>query len=396
MNTTGRVEYIYWPEGFEDSTEAQKSFNPVTRYTNLPLGKYTFKAYYSRPDGTISATSEHIRLVAGLPFYFKPWFFSILFALFGLTIYTYQREKTNRFNRKRAELELAVIEKTKEILSQNEELKSQAELIKKQSDNLRLKNYQINENLDFSKLLQLNLMPSSYELHAILGNCFMMYEPKDVVSGDFYWFKGNYDEFTLIVADCTGHGVHGGFVSMMGITLLNEIFTYSPVKSPFEFIIELNKHFNETIGNELQNHGLSMAVEMEIAVCKVNRKEHNVKFASTQSPLYCFKHNGNSPDLQIFKSGGKAVGNRWFTPNITVVEVSVDRGDILIIGTDGYSDQLSETDKKRYGRKKFEKLLRENAGTGMELNQNILKESYEAWRGKTQQTDDITIIGFKI
>lgn len=183
---------------------------------------------------------------------------------------------------------------------------------------------------------------------------------------------------------------------MIGITLLNEIYTYSPAKSPLELIIELNKHFNETIGNELQSHASSLAVEMEIAVCKVNRKEHTVKFASTQGPLYCIKYNGNSPDLQTYKSGGKAVGNRWFTPNIPVVEINVDRGDILIIGTDGYSDQLSETDKKRYGRKKFEKLLSENAGTGMEFTQNILKDSYETLRGKTQQTDDITIIGFKI
>lgn len=149
---------------------------------------------------------------------------------------------------------------------------------------------------------------------------------------------------------------------MIGITLLNEIHTYSPAKSPLEFIIELNKQFNETIGNELQNHGPSMAVEIEIAVCKVNRKEHNVKFASTQGPLYCIKYNGNSPDLQIFKLGGKAAGNRWFTPNIPVVEITVDTGDILTIGTDDYSDQLSGTDKKRHGRKKFEKLHSENAG----------------------------------
>lgn len=392
----GKLEYTYWLEGFEDSINAHKTFTPIAHYTNLPYGKYTFMVYYSRPDGTTSPKPVSIQFVVGLPFYFKPWFFIVFLTLIGIIVYIYEVEKVKRVKRKRDELELAVIEKTKEIISQNEELKSQAELIKHQSNSLRLKTYQINESLEFSKLLQTNLMPGDANMAAILGEYFLMYKPKDVVSGDFYWLKGNPEEFTLIIADCTGHGVHGGFVSMMGITLLNETYTHSTVKNPVDLIVELNNHFTQTIGNELQAHASSMAVEMEISVCMVNRKDHTVKFAGTHSPLYHLKRNENSANLEVYKSGGKAVGNRWFTPNIPMVEVTVEKGDGLIVATDGLFDQLSEVDKKRFGRKQFEKLLLENTNGKMDVIQGLLEQSYEAWRGNAQQIDDITIVGFMI
>mgnify|MGYP000154622539 CR=1 FL=1 len=226
----GKLEYTYWIEGFEDSTRAHKTFTPIAHYTNLPYGKYTFKVYYSRPDGTTSPNPISIKLVVGLPFYFKPWFFIVFLILFGAMVYIYEVEKVKRVKRKRDELEQAVIEKTKEIISQNEELKSQAELIKRQSNSLRLKTYQLNESLEFSKPLQTNPMPSDANMAAILGEYFLMYKPKDMVSGDFYRLKGNPDEYPLVVADCTRHCVHGGFVSMEGITLLNKTTTYSMVK----------------------------------------------------------------------------------------------------------------------------------------------------------------------
>lgn len=391
-----KLEYTYWLEGFEDSTRAHKTFTPIAHYTNLPYGKYTFKVYYSRSDGTVSPNPISIKFLVGLPFYFKPWFFIVFLIFIGGMVYIYEVEKVKRVKRKRDELEQAVKEKTKEIISQNEELKSQAELIKQQSNSLRLKTYQINESLEFSKLLQTNLMPSDANMAAILGEYFLMYKPKDVVSGDFYWLKGNPEEFTLIMADCTGHGVHGGFVSMMGITLLNETYTHSTLKNPVELIVELNSHFTQTIGNELHAHASSMAVEMEISVCMVNRKEQTVKFAGTHSPLYHLKRIENSTVLEVYKSGGKAIGNRWFTPNIPLIEVTVEKGDGLIVATDGLFDQLSEVDKKRFGRKQFEKLLLENANGNMEAIHELLEQNFEVWRGNAQQIDDITIIGFRI
>jgi serine phosphatase RsbU (regulator of sigma subunit) len=158
-------------------------------------------------------------------------------------------------------------------------------------------------------------------------------------------------------------------------------------------IVEVNKHFIQTIGKELQAHTSTMAVEMEISVCMVNRKERTVKFASTHSPLYHLKGNENAPELEVYKSGGKAVANRRFTPNIPVVELKVEKGDRLIFATDGKFDQLSEVDKKRFGQKQFFKLLLGIAKDNMEAIHEMLEQSYKDWQGIAQQIDDITKIG---
>lgn len=392
----GALEYTYWLQGFEDSTRAKKTHSPLAEYTNLPYGKYTFKVYYTRPDGTKSKNVFAINVVVGMPLYLKPWFFLIFLLLLALSVYIHEILRVQRVKRKKDELEQAVMEKTKAILAQNEELKAQADLIKQQSNNLKLKTYQINESLEFSKLLQYNLMPSPEILSTILGEHLLCYKPKDVVSGDFYWLKGNSDEFIIAVADCTGHGVHGGFVSMMDITLLNEVYTHYKISNPVELIIETHNHFNQTIGAQLQLNASSAPVEMDIAVCYVNRINKTALFASTHNPLYHIQRNFESPELKIYKSGGKALGNRWFTPNIPLVELKLESGDILVLTTDGLFDQLSKSEKKRFGRKQFESILLENANGNLDTINKKIEQYFDDWRGDSLQTDDITIIGFRI
>jgi len=392
----GKLEYTYWLEGFEDSINVHKTFIPIAKYTNLPFGKYTFKVYYSRPDGTTSKEIFTLNVLVGMPFYLKPWFFLIFLFLLALSVYIHEVRRVQRVKRKRDELEQAVKAKTKEVLTQNEELKAQAELIKQQSNNLRLKTYQINESLEFSKMLQSSLMPNPDLMSTILEEHFVFFKPKDVVSGDFYWLKGNVDELILVVADCTGHGVHGGFVSMMDITLLNEVYTNCSIKNPVDLIIETHNHFNQTIGAQLQLNASSAPVEMDIAVCYVNRINKTALFASTHNPLYHIQRGSEFPELKIYKSGGKAVGNRWFTPNIPLVELKVEKGDVLVLTTDGLFDQLSKFDKKRFGRKQFENILMENANSNMDTINKKIEQYFDEWRGDSQQTDDITIIGFRI
>ncbi len=393
----GKIAYTYWLEGFEDSGKAQVTTSQFARYTNLPFGKYTFKVYYSRPDGSVSHELATLSVIVGLPFYLRPWFFLVFLALTALSVYLYEIRRVRRIKRNRDELEKAVTEKTKEILMQNEELKLQAEVIGQQSESLKLKTYQINEGLEFAKSLQLSFMPSSAEAEAILRSAFVMYKPKDTVSGDFYWLKGDCDGFILIVADCTGHGVHGGFVSMMGLTLLNELYNHHKLINPSELIVEMHEHLMQIIGFELLRHNSNTAIGLELAVCCVNRKSGIARYASTHFPLYQLtRTNGSNAEILLHRSGGKPVGSKWFVPNIPQVELSIKPGDILLFTTDGIFDQLSFTHKKRFGRKQFEEVLMENPFDTVQSIGTRMESRLEAWQGKSAQTDDITLIGFEV
>ncbi len=371
---------------------------PVTPSFDIqtfPIGGTHLK--YTTPfnDGSKSNVTSLSVWVAP-PIYQKDWFILLILALIALMVWLLEAFKINGIKRKKRELEHAVLEKTRETLSHNEELKAQTELIKWQGEEIKFKNYQLGESLEFARSLQFSLMPDEELMASVLGELFIIYRPKDVVNGDFYRVRGSADEFVVVVADATGHGVHGGFVSMMGLTLLNDVFNRLKLCNPGELIVEVHEHLIETIGSKIAFKPDTTA-GIDLSVCIVNRKTRLASSASTHNPLYQLGvWSDNSCELRIHKSGGKALGSRWFTANIPVVQFDIEPGGLLLLSTDGLFDQVSFANKKRYGHKAFEQLLADKCKMAPHSICKEIEALLETWQGNALQTDDITLLGFMV
>ena len=237
-------------------------------------------------------------------------------------------------------------------------------------------------------------MPPYDEMESILGSHLLLFMPKDIVSGDFYWVKGTFEHFALVVADCTGHGVHGGFMSMMGLTFVAEAHKNPINITPQDRLKDIHLHFTNTL--KLEKKGTSFTSGMDIAICEVNRSKGTVCFAGTGLPVYVLTKEGDTVILKKYKSGTKPVGSPWFSPNVPIHEVKVKPGDKVLIATDGAFDQLSVVNRKRFSRKRFEELLKSTSHLTLTEQKELILAELARWQGSGIQTDDITFVGFVV
>jgi serine phosphatase RsbU (regulator of sigma subunit) len=287
-----------------------------------------------------------------------------------------------------------VLERTAEVTQQNEEIRTQRDIIVSQSEEIKQVNLHLTDSIEYALSLQSAMMPSELEMKSILGEYFLVYKPKDIVSGDFYWIKGDSQKFTLIIADCTGHGVHGGFMSMLGLSFVSETFESKLNPNPYEMVVGIHRHFTEAISLDAGKNMVTTG--MDVGVCNVDRAKGVITYTGTRLPLYLFRKDGSGVELKKYKSGKKPVGSPWFTNDIPVHEIEIESGDIVYISTDGAFDQLSKVERKRFNRAQFEELLVQISDKTFEEQGEIIDKKLTTWQGGGVQTDDISVLGFRI
>ncbi|MFZ7114575.1 MAG: PP2C family protein-serine/threonine phosphatase [Bacteroidota bacterium] len=248
-------------------------------------------------------------------------------------------------------------------------------------------NQEILDSLHYAKNIQSAIMPHSDSIDRIFSDGFVLYMPKDIVSGDFYFLEEYNDRIYLAVADCTGHGVAGAFMSMVGTALLKQIILQNKFTDPAKILNELNEGIVEALRQkQTSSHG-----GMDIAICVIDKTEMTLQFAGANRPLH-IERNATTELIKPDKlpiGGFNADENRVFRSQKVILE----KGDRIYLYTDGYADQFGGIEGKKIMSKKFREVIREIHLTPMNSQHDALLNYFNSWKGKFEQVDDVLVIG---
>lgn len=259
-----------------------------------------------------------------------------------------------------------------------------------QRDKLVFQKTQITDSIQYAKSLQNAILTDQNAIKKILPNHFIFYKPKDIVSGDFYWVK-KVNEYTIIaVADCTGHGVPGAFMSVLGISLLNEIVRRKEVTKANQALEVLRHELKETLHQTDSNYSSNNG--MDIALCVINHDKGIMQYAGANTPLYMIRNK----KLIEYRPTRNPIGMTPIEIPFKNNEIEFDKNDIFYLFSDGFIDQFGGDDGKKFRSRRFKHLLLEIHEKPMIIQRDFIELNLKKWMGnKHEQIDDILIFGFK-
>lgn len=313
------------------------------------------------------------------------------------------KDKVNR------ELEQKVQERTKEISEQKEEIESQRDEIEAQRDLLFTQKKEITDSIGYAQRIQAAILPHKSYLDSFIPEYFVLFKPRDIVSGDFYWIKEIDSSIVVVAADCTGHGVPGAFMSMLGITLLNELFVEGKKSRPGDIMEQLRAKVKAMLFQEGTIRDQKDGMDMAIAV--INKEKKHMQFAGAYNPLYLIrdeeqltgKESGsdtavkrNGSLLFELKGDKQPIGIHWEETEFRNQVVELKKNDSIYIFSDGYVDQYGGKHRKKFKTHKFKELLLSVHSESMEKQRQIIDNTFEEWRGNNEQIDDVCVIGVRI
>ena len=266
----------------------------------------------------------------------------------------------------------------------------QKQEVEKQKIKIEEKNKEITDSINYAKFIQQSILPDPKEIMKIFPNSFGLYKPKAVVSGDFYWFKKKSDIGMIAAADCTGHGVPGALMSMIGIDKLNHA-TANNLTDPSEILSFVNTEIKNTLK---QNEGTQISRDgMDIALCCFDFSKNSLRFAGANRPLWIFREG----KLLEYKPTKSAIGGFTTTDQQFIThEIALQKNDSIYIFSDGYADQFGGGKGKKLMTKNFKELLLSIQDMPILEQEKYLDEKFKSWQGDFEQVDDILVIGIKI
>jgi serine phosphatase RsbU (regulator of sigma subunit) len=370
-----RVSYKTKLDNFDD-----KWFVKYARQTNYTLsdGRYKFNMLSINEDGLTQDKPISFDLIIKKPAWRTWWFFLIVIASVSgvVVLIVYFREKSQREMNEYLENELA--ERTRVVL--------------KQKDEIELQNIEITDSINYAKRIQSSILPDVNKLRETFKDAFIIFHPRDIVSGDFYWFDRIDDErFVIVCADSTGHGVPGAFMSMIGSTLLQDIVTRKGITRPSEVLTLLDKQIFSTLN---QNIDVGVSNDgMDMVVCEFNVKTRHIRFASAMRPVIIvidgepYYIRGNRCSV-----GGESVIEKYFDDQ----EYYLAKDDTIYLFSDGLPDQFGGPDGKKMKIARLKKLIEEVSRLPMSEQKEIISNFFFDWKGDYEQVDDILLMGIKV
>jgi len=328
------------------------------------------------------------------------------------TIINQLKENSELQNKVNRELELKVSLRTNELKEKNIELETQNEEIRAQRDNilksseiltlknekiqeqtvlLTQKNNEITDSIEYAERIQSALLPPSSYINEILPKYFILFKPKNIVSGDFYWIKKIDHRIIIIIADCTGHGVPGAFMSMLGISSLNEIISNRSILQPDLALNELRKHIKDVLRQTGKSNETREGID--ISLCSIDTNSNQLQFAGAYNSAYIIR----DEEIIKLKADRMPVGiHLKEQSSFTNHQIDLQSGDSIYLFSDGYPDQIGGKEHKRFLLKNFLNLLKDISPKSMTDQKSILEDTLSNWSNGNQQTDDILVMGIKI
>ena len=250
------------------------------------------------------------------------------------------------------------------------------------------------DSINYAKHIQQSILADEDEIKTYLKDFFVLYLPKDIVSGDFYWFTRKGTDLFFASVDCTGHGVPGAFLSMIGSTLLNEIVNLKNITDPYAIIEALGEGVTDTLANK-KDKSDAFADGMDISICKINIETRKLYFASANHAAYVVDETGlKQLDPQVKSVHGVfALSSK---KGVSTTEVLLTPGTMIYMSTDGYADQVGEESKKKLMAPRFKEVLSQAYKLPIEEQKALLEKTIVEWKGSRKQNDDILVMGLRI
>lgn len=278
-----------------------------------------------------------------------------------------------------------------EIRTQNEDLIQKNEEIIVQKEQIEEQTKDITDSILYAGRIQEAILPTIDVLKNQFPKSFVFYKPSQIVSGDFYWFKEVKNMIYIAVADCTGHGVPGAFMSILGISLLNEIITRRYINSPDIILNELRKRIKKSLHQTGQQY--EQQDGMDIAICLIDTENYILEYAGAYNSLYLI-HNHS---LTEYKADRMPIGiHPKDHIDFSKKNIQLQPKDTIYLFTDGYSSQFGFLNDEKFKVKNFQKLINQISELPMEQQYDVLSKTFYQWKGNKQQTDDILVVGLQI
>lgn len=387
-------QFAYYLEGYQENFGGWKNVTKAS-YTNLSEGEYTFKVKAKNVYGHESNVAAYHFTI--LPPWYRTWWMYLVYVVFVLVlIYAIIRLNSRRLQKANDRLKAIVDERTAEVVAQKVALEE--------------KNTEIMDSILYAERIQRALLQSEEYVNNELPKHFIFFKPKDIVSGDFYWAKESGDYFYLTAADCTGHGVPGAFMSMLGISFLNEILSNNKGLLPSEVLDRLRDKVILELGQGA--NGNDSKDGMDMSLIRINRKTYELCFAGANNPLWLvskrtfkdesifgsvYKLEGVEGKIYEFKADRQPVA--YYSGHerpFTNYQIKLEKGDSLYLFSDGYADQFGGEKGKKYKYKTLKNLFLSMYHKPLDTQKRQLEVEFEQWKGSFEQIDDVCIIGVRI
>lgn len=364
-------KFKYKLEGYDKEWSAPTNIN-VIGYSNLPGGDYVLKLKAANNDGVWNDKGYEISISVIPPFWQTKWFYILVFVLGIGLVYVIMQYRTRAIKKENKILENKVAERTKELEEKNRDITS---------------------SIEYARRIQEAILPSKENIFNKLHKVFILYRPKDIVSGDFYWFGEKDGTKIFAVVDCTGHGVPGAFMSMIGHNLLHQIVTEKAIIDPAEILNNLHKGIQVALRQG--NNEINTNDGMDVSIITINDVKKEVKWAGANRPLILIDANGvlTKYDGDKFPVGGAQLDvERTFTTKLVDVKIA----SMAYMFSDGYADQFGGDKGKKFMVRRFHDLLTTIHLYSAEQQQKVLQENFDDWRQGHEQVDDVLIVGIEI
>lgn len=393
MKDQANVTYEYYMqrEGDESAPQWQSLGSQNHKeFDYIPDGDYTLNIRAFNSSGIVSQRPLKIEIHIDKPFWKMFWFpiASVIFLLFAVRQFARWRER--KLMERQQELEAEVARQTKEINDKKNEIEH--------------KNQDILGSITYANRIQTAVLPSRTSIRDLpFSDSFLIFRPRDIVSGDFYWFN-MYDDHALICcADCTGHGVPGAFMTLIGTTILNEATREPEMRHPAKLLCRLDKEIKQTLN---KNQSVETRDGMDCAIIDVNMKTGIMVSAAAKRPVFVVRHGV----LTTIKGTRRAIGDVWNDNEFVETTSQLQEGDSIYMCSDGYTDQLGidpskedqlkngvleEEDAIKFSTKRFTTILESIADEPMEDQMRRLNATFDEWRHNLSAVDDVIVMGLR-
>lgn len=372
LSTPEKVLYKYMMEGIDTSWSPAMSIN-YANFPALPPGKYTFKVKACNNDGVWNEVPVTYSFEINPPWYLSMWFIIPAIIVIIILIFLFIKYREAALRKDKIRLEKTVRERTTEVVKQKEIVEQ--------------KNKDITDSINYAKNIQEALLPTRAEIAKYFPESFLLYKPRDIVSGDFYWISNRENKTYLAIADCTGHGVPGAFMSMLGIAFLDEVIGIHPNISSNELLNQLRENVILSLRQTGQD-GQSKD-GMDICLIVVDWEKKELEFSGANNPLYFIRNNF----LTEYKGDKMPIGVHINKQPFSCERIQFSAGDSVYMFSDGYADQFGGPHGKKFKYKSLKELLIKITSQPMKEQGRILDKTIIEWCGDNPQLDDIIVAG---
>lgn len=374
-----KVTYRYKLDG-HDLDWSTISTESYALYPRIDDGDFKFLLTSYNADGIATQEPLELKIMVNKPLRKQAWFLGLMFilAIMGVILIIKIREKAQILKAKHLEEELG--KRTKELKEKNSELEK--------------KNRDITDSINYAKRIQGSILPPIHKLEMDFPGSFVFYRPRDIVSGDFYWFdKVSNSKFLIVCADSTGHGVPGALMSMIGTTLIKDISMRMTVQSPSDVLSMLDNEIASMLNVQTSPDGEKSTDGMDLTVCEIDLKTNYLRFASAMRPIMLYHKN----ELLYLRGSRNAIGG-YLAENKEFENqgYQLNKGDILYMFTDGYPDQFGGPYGKKYKIVRLKNLLADICSMPVEKQKLMILNEFDNWKGDQDQVDDVLFMCIKI